>query len=259
MPAPVVAFPRPVAVSVGNETPVAPGLVPAEAVVLFQEPELESVGDEPSVSVVLGLADAVPTLPEVMFSDPDAESVGDEMPVGPALISPEAVPMAVLSFQEPEPEGVGDKTPVDPMLIVGESPEEVNLVGTDVPGMPKPEPNVEFHDPVLWVGDTPAELEIGPVPCEDIFAAVGTLVSVPEGDPNSVPVLFHESDGWLGRADEPVIGDDPWDVGMEPVNPDPEVIPDERAPPAVLFQDPDAVGLSEPGHVCEGPPVPPGG
>lgn len=242
VPTPVVPFPGPVAESVGKEPPVAPMLVPAEAMVLFQEPEAESVGDESSVSVVLGLADAVLRLIVVMFNGPDAESVGDEMP-----------------FQKPDPDRVGDEKPVDPMLAVGESPKEVKAVGIDIPGIPVPELHVEFHDPELWVGDPPAGLDTGPVLCEDIFAAVGTLVSVPEGDPNSVPVLFHESDSWLGCADEPVIGVDPWKVEMEPAMPDPEAIPDEAELPVVLFQDPDAVRLSEPGPVCQGRPVPQGG
>lgn len=258
VPTPVVPFPDLVAGSVGNETPVAPMLVPAEVMVLFQEPEAETVGDESSVSVVSGPADAVLRLPVVMFNAPDAESVGDEMPVGP--VPPEAaVPILVLSFQKPDPDRVGDEKPVDPMLAVGEGPEEVKFVGTDVPEMLVRELHVEFHDPELWVGDPPTGLDTGPVLCEDIFAAVGTLVSVPEDDPNGVPVLFHESDGWLGPAAEPVTGDDPWKVEMEPVMPDPEAIPDEAALPVVLFQDPDGVRLSEQGPVCHGRPVPQGG
>ncbi|CAG9942676.1 unnamed protein product [Clonostachys rosea f. rosea IK726] len=219
-------------------------LVPAEVMVLFQEPEAETVGDESSVSVVSGPADAVLRLPVVMFNAPDAESVGDEMPVGP--VPPEAaVPILVLSFQKPDPDRVGDEKPVDPMLAVGEGPEEVKFVGTDVPEMLVRELHVEFHDPELWVGDPPTGLDTGPVLCEDIFAAVGTLVSVPEDDPNGVPVLFHESDGWLGPAAEPVTGDDPWKVEMEPVMPDPEAIPDEAALPVVLFQDPDGAPPSD--------------
>ncbi|CAG9996148.1 unnamed protein product, partial [Clonostachys byssicola] len=233
VPTPVVPFPDPVAESVGNEAPVAPALVPAEVMVLFQDPEAGSVGGEPPVSVVLDPADAVLRLIVVMFNGPDAESVGDEMPVG--LVAPEAVPMPVLPFQKPDSDRVSDEKPVDPMLAVGEGPEGVKVVGTDVPEMLVPGLSVKFHDPELWVGDPPAGLDTVPV-----------------------LLLFHESDSWLGCAEVPVTGDDPWKVEMEPVMPDPEGIPDEAALPVVLFQDLDAVVLSEPGPVCQGRPVPQG-